>query len=221
MNRTISITGKAKVTAPADITVVRARVVGLAEDYAMALRALAETTGSLRDAVEKAGIPRNDLKTVGVSVKQHFKEVRNGKDRNGNDRYKQVPDGYQYSQGITFEFPNDNSKLSAAIRNISKCDIEPEINFYYRNSDMNAMKNRALAEAAKNAKEEAETILAAVGAKLGKLLGVEREQRYRDDYREDRMVLCDCCMDSEPEFDIEPEDEEYTETVNIEWEIED
>ncbi len=221
MNRTIRIRGNAVVTAPADITVVRAKVSGLAEDYATALKALADVTKSLRDAVEKAGIPRNDLKTVNVSVKQHFKDVSTGKDKNGNTKYRRVADGFQYSQGVVFEFPNDNSKLSSAIWNISKCDIEPEIDFHYRNSDSNANKNRALAEAARNARTEAETILGALGARLGRIIEVDRQSRLYDDYDGHRMILGDCNMSVAPDFEFEPEDEEFSESVTIEWEIED
>ena len=219
MNRTISITGKAKVTAPADITVVKARVYGIAEDFGMAFRALADITKSLRDAVEKAGIPRNDLKTTDISIKQHFKEVKTGTDRNGNAKYRKVQDGFEYRQRVSFEFPNDNSKLSNAIWNISKCDIEPEIDFSYRCSDARKKRAEALAMAAQNAKEEAETILSAVGAKLGRLVEVNRRSEVYEDYSDDHMIMCNRCIESAPEFDIEPEDDEFRQTVTMEWEI--
>lgn len=222
MNGTIEVQGKAKISSPADITVVNARVYGIAEDFGMAFKALAEITRSLRDAVEKAGIPRNDLRTSGLSVKQHFKEVKAGKDKNGNDKFRKVADGFEYSQRVSYEFPNDNEKLSKSIWNISKCDIEPEIDFHYRSSDSKKMRNLALAKAAENARAEAETILGAVGARLGKLVEVRRRSRtYDDEYDDEHSIMCNCCYDAEPVFDIEPEDETFCEDVTMEWEIAD
>ena len=35
------------------------------------------------------------------------------------------------------------------------------------------------------------------------------------------MILGDCDMSEAPDFEFEPEDEEFSESVTIEWEIED
>ena len=222
-SRTISISGKAVVKAPSDITIVRAKVSGIAKTFDKAMGELAKITKDLKDAVEGAGIERTALKTTDLSVDRHFKKVRNGTDKNGCALYKTVSDGFEYKQNVFFEFPNDNAKLSKAVTNIVKCDIEPKIVFSYRSSKFEEAKNDALAKAVENARREAEIIVSAAGAKLGKLLDVTKDTYYRERYYEDNEVYCDadmCCNNSMPlEIDLEPEDEDVSQSVRLTWEI--
>ncbi len=224
MNRTISVKGKATVTAPADITGVEACVKGHESTFKDAINKMTQCTVKLKDAIETAGIPRDDLRTSNVSVRQAFRKVKIGVDKYGEDKFKDVADGFDYSQNIRFEFPNDNEKLSKAIGGIIGCDIEPRIEFYFRSSDTEGMKNKALADACRNAKTEAETIVESVGAKLGKLLSVERNVRrlYDDDedYRRCTMGASNCMSDSIL-MDVDPEDASVCEDVTMVWEIED
>jgi len=222
MTRTISVKGKAIVKAPADITGVEATIYGHRMEFDDAIKAMAETTAKLKDAIESAGIPRSDLKTSKVSVAQAYREEKIGSNQYG-DKFRDVPNGFEYSQNIRFEFENDNVKLSKAISGILACKVEPMITFYFRNSDMEGMKNKALSDACVNAKNEAETIVTSVGAKLGRLLSVQRNSRsYYDD---DEYYACKtkmaCPSMAEPMIDVEPEDVSVEESVNMEWEIED
>ena len=223
-SRTISITGRAVVKVPSDITVVRAKVSGVAKTFDKALGELAKATKELKDAVEDAGIDRGALKTTDLSVDRHFKKVRDGTDKYGDAKYKSVPDGFDDRQNVIFEFPNDNAKLSKAVMNIIQCNVEPKILFSYRSSFFEEAKNGALEIAVKNARREAEIIVSAAGAKLGKLLDVRKDSyRSRDSYYEDNEVLCDAnmCCKNEIEIDVEPEDENVSQTVEMTWEIED
>ena len=82
------------------------------------------------------------------------------------------------------------------------------------------MKNRALAEACRHAQEEAETIVTAVGAKLGKLLSVDRNFRTYSDYDDERgydMPLESACLSES----IDPEDYSVDQSVEMVWEITD
>ena len=222
MSRTISVKGKARVTAPADITGVEATVKGHRDDFEAAINAMTEMTVSLKDAIEAAGIPRGDLRTSDVSVRQAYRKVKIGTDRYGADRFKDVADGFDFTQNIVFEFSNDNSKLSKAISGILACGIEPRIDLYFRSSDREGMKNRALADACRNAKTEAETILQSVGARLGSLLSVDRNvHRYYDD--DDLRMNLDMCIGAKcnsMEMEVDPEDVSVDEDVTMVWEIE-
>ena len=135
--------------------------------------------------------------------------------------YKNVPDGFEYRQYISFEFFNDNRKLSKAVSNIIGCNIEPGIVFSYRSSRYEEAKNDALAKAVENARKEAEIIVTAAGAKLGKLLDINMDHNHFErDFRKND-VLCDCkCNSSEIYIDVEPEDESIHQDVNMVWEIE-
>ena len=221
MERTITMRGRATVTAPSDITVVSMRVSGKEQTFEGAVKAMTESTVKLKDAVEDAGIPRKSFKTSELSVDLAYRKERIGKDKYGDDKYRDVPDGFSYSQKVSFEFKNDNEKLSKALSNIMDCGVTPRIDFYFKSSNVEKMKNKALAEACRHAQEEARTIVESVGAKLGKLIRVDRNFSYRD-YDEEE---CDCRMPTvecraNMALDIDPEDTSVEQSVTMEWEIE-
>ena len=222
--RTISIRGMAEVVAPSDITVVKARVSGKAKTFEEALRELAKSTKKLKDAIEDAGLDRKALKTTDLKVERHFKKVKDGTDNYNHTKYKDVPDGFDYSESISFEFPNDNDVLSKSVMNIIDCKVEPRIVFYFRSSQYEDAKNEALAKAAQNARREAELIVTSAGGKLGKLLSVSKDsyRHYeRDYYRENEILCCNNMVADDIDFEVEPEDENVSQTVEMVWEIED
>jgi hypothetical protein len=218
MERTITVTGTATVTAPADITTVTSSVQGVAKTFKEAAQALADSTSALKDAIEDAGIPRDSLKTSDLAIEQHFREEKIGEDRHGNDKFRNVPDGFSYRQNIIYEFPNDNEKLSKSISNIMKCSIEPVISFSYRNSDPESMKIEALSKAASNARAEAEAILKAAGSRLGMLLEVGRNPDPPMYKARNAMSFCEDCECVA--IDVDPTDATMTQTVTLKWSIE-
>ncbi|MBR6213362.1 MAG: SIMPL domain-containing protein [Candidatus Methanomethylophilaceae archaeon] len=222
MERTIRMKGRATVTAPSDITVVSMNISGKETGFAEALDTMSRTTGRLKDLISSARIERDSVKTSDLKVEQSYRKVKIGTDRNGYDKFKEVEDGFDYYQKIHFEFPTDNTVLSDVIKNVGKSGATPRIIFSFRNSDPEGMKNRALAEACRHAKEEAETIVTAVGAKLGKLLSVDRSFRTYSDYDDERgydMPLESACLSET--MDIDPEDYSVDQSVEMVWEITD
>ena len=222
MERTIRMKGRATVTAPSDITVVSMNISGKETGFAEALETMSRTTGRLKDLISSAGIERDSIKTSDLKVEQSYRKVKIGTDRNGYDKFKEVEDGFDYYQKIHFEFPTDNTVLSDVIKNVSKSGATPRIIFSFRNSDPEGMKNRALAEACRHAQEEAETIVTAVGAKLGKLLSVDRNFSTCGDYDDEdgyNMPLRSACLSES--MDIDPEDYSVDQSVEMVWEITD
>ena len=219
MERTITVTGTATVTAPADVTVVMSCVQGVAKSFGEAAKALSDSTAALKDALEGAGIPRDSLRTSDLTIEQHFREEKIGEDRHGNDKFRNVPDGFSYMQNIMFEFPNDNEKLSKSISNIMKCCIEPRITFTYRSSDPESMRIEALSKATANARAEAEAIVKAAGSRLGMLLEVGRNPDPPMFKARNAVSYCeDSCEGIS--IDVNPTDASTTQTVTLKWSIE-
>ncbi|MBR2255205.1 MAG: SIMPL domain-containing protein [Candidatus Methanomethylophilaceae archaeon] len=223
-NRTISVRGTAEVRAPADITIVSAVISGKRDAFDEAMEEMARETTKLKEAVQAAGIPAKDLKTSNLSVRPDYRKEPIGVDMYGNEQYREVMDGFSFSQNIRFEFPNDSEKLSKAIYYILKTEVTPSIDLSFRNHDMEGMKNKALSDASKNARDEAETILGAVGAKLGRLVSVERNARSHFDCCEEAVfeTRANRMMKAAPTMiDVEPVDTVISESVVLEWEIAD
>lgn len=224
MERTIRMKGKATVKAPSDITVVSLKISGVRKDFKSAVKAMADTVTLLKGAIESAGIPRDSLKTSSLSVRQNYTKEKIGEDRYGNDQYKEIPDGFAYYQDVIFEFKNDNQKLSASIGNILNLKVTPRIEFSFKSSDMEAMKNKALVEACRHAHEEASMIVESVGSKLGKLVSVERNFSsraiYDDEDEECTLSASFCAGPSMPVIDVDPLDVSVEQSVEMVWEIE-
>ncbi len=225
MARTITVKGRAFVKSPADMTVVRASVDGIAPTFSKALEAVSESTTLFKDAAEDAGIKRDTLKTSNFSVSQHFKEKKVGVDKDGRAVYKKFADGFSYHQDFRFEFPNDNGLLTKLVNNILDNGIAPRINLDFVNSDPETAKNEALRRATENAMKEARMIVEAAGARLGHLLEVKRGGSYDydddDDYRYRRRSSIECCDNICAKIDIDPEDVSTSDSVTLTWEIED
>ncbi len=219
--RTIRIEGEATVVAPSDITVVHAYISGVNATFNGAMKALSRCTKQVKDAVEKAGIPRENLKSSQLSVEQNYREEKIGEDKHGNDKFRQVPDGFAYKQNVIFEFPNDNQKLSRAIENITECDVEPRITFSFRCSREAELKQEALGEATKTARKEAETMMEAAGTRLGRLVYATKGEDERPYMYKNEMAYDRCCCGSSVQLDFNPEDQEFMQVVTLEWEIED
>ncbi len=225
MERTITVTGRAMVTAPADITVVRTKITGKERTFEAAIARMTDMTVKLKDAAEAAGIPRKDLKTSDLSISQAYRKRRIGTGRDGYDKFEDVPDGFEFTQDVSFEFPNDNDKLSKAIENILKHDITPRIWFDFRTSDPEGLKMKAYSMASEDALRQAEAIIEPLGAKLGKIISINRESpRYYDDddtrYYEGSKLSFECCSASPISVDVEPSDILREQTVKVVWEIE-
>ncbi len=219
--RTIRIEGEASVSAPSDITVVHANISGVNATFNGAMKALSRCTKQVKDAVEKAGIPRDDLKSSQLSIEQNYREEKIGEDKHGNDKFRQVPDGFIYRQNVMFEFPNDNTKLSRAIENITECDVEPKITFHFRCSREAELKRKALGEATKTARKEAETMMEAAGTRLGKLVYATKGEDERPYAYKNEVFYDKCRCEGSVHLDFNPEDQEFRQVVTLEWEIED
>ena len=223
MARTITVKGRAVVKSPADMTVVRASVEGVAPTFSKALDAVSESTALFKDAAEDAGIRRDTLKTSNFSVSQHFKEKKVGVDKDGRSVYKKFEDGFSYHQDFRFEFPNDNALLTRLVNNILDNGIAPKIYLDFVSSDPEAAKNEALRKATENAMTEARIIVGAAGARLGRLLEVKRggSSDYDDDDYGYRRTSLECCCNIAANIDIDPEDVSTSDSVTLTWEIED
>ena len=224
MERTITVKGYAKMNMPADITSVSVTVSGKEGDFDRAMEAMIECTVKIKDAIEKAGLVRSELKTSNLSIVQSYRKRKIGTDRNGYDKFEDVEDGFCYEQDVSFEFPNDNRKLTDIVRNIKYTGVTPKIDFGFRSSSSESVKNELLAQSAKNALGEAKAIVEAVGSKLGKLLSVDRRGGYDDDYVYRRRAIeydGDCCNCASPSLDIDPDDITVGQEVVMTWEIAD
>lgn len=214
--RTITVKGIGAVSVKPDLIVLRLSMVTEEYEYDAAMKAAAEKIDFLNKALEAAGFEKKSAKTADFRVRADYDSLNDGK---GN--YTSVFMGYKCRHELKIEFDFDTKRLAKALSEISKCIAKPEISIDFTVKDSSAVSGELLKAAAKNAREKAEILCAASGAKLGGLLSIDYNWGELHLYSEtDYDVEGKCLMmGAADDMDIEPEEIKARDTATFEWEI--
>ena len=214
--RTITVKGIGAVSVKPDLIVLRLSMVTAEYEYDAAMKAAAEKIDFLNKALEAAGFEKKSAKTADFRVRADYDSLNDGK---GN--YTSVFMGYKCRHELKIEFDFDTKRLAKALSEISKCIAKPEISIDFTVKDSSAVSGELLKAAVKNAREKAEILCAASGAKLGDLLSIDYNWGELHLYSEtDYDVEGKCLMmGAADDMDIEPEEIKARDTATFEWEI--
>lgn len=214
--RTITVKGIGAVSVKPDLIVLRLSMETAEYEYDAAMKAAAEKIDFLNKALEAAGFEKKSAKTADFRVRADYDRLNDGK---GN--YTSVFMGYKCRHELKIEFDFDTKRLAKALSEISKCIAKPEISIDFTVKDSSAVSGELLKAAVKNAREKAEILCAASGAKLGELLSIDYNWGELHLYSAtDYDVEGKCMMlSAADDMDIEPEEIKARDTATFEWEI--
>ena len=214
--RTITVKGIGAVSVKPDLIVLRLSMETAEYEYDAAMKAAAEKIDFLNKALEAAGFEKKSAKTADFRVCADYDRLNDGK---GN--YTSVFMGYKCRHELKIEFDFDTKRLAKALSEISKCIAKPEISIDFTVKDSSAVGGELLKAAVKNAREKAEILCAASGAKLGELLSIDYNWGELHLYSAtDYDVEGKCMMlGAADDMDIEPEEIKARDTATFEWEI--
>lgn len=214
--RTITVKGIGAVSVKPDLIVLRLSMETAEYEYDAAMKAAAEKIDFLNKALEAAGFEKKSAKTADFRVRADYDRLNDGK---GN--YTSVFMGYKCRHELKIEFDFDTKRLAKALSEISKCIAKPEISIDFTVKDSSAVSGELLKAAVKNAREKAEILCAASGAKLGELLSIDYNWGELHLYSAtDYDVEGKCMMfGAADDMDIEPEEIKARDTATFEWEI--
>lgn len=214
--RTITVKGIGAVSVKPDLIVLRLSMETAEYEYDAAMKAAAEKIDFLNKALEAAGFEKKSAKTADFRVRADYDSLNDGK---GN--YTSVFMGYKCRHELKIEFDFDTKRLAKALSEISKCIAKPEISIDFTVKDSSAVSAELLKAAAKNAREKAEILCAASGAKLGELLSIDYNWGELHLYSAtDYDVEGKCMMlGAADDMDIEPEEIKARDTATFAWEI--
>lgn len=214
--RTITVKGIGAVSVKPDLIVLRLSMETAEYEYDAAMKAAAEKIDFLNKALEAAGFEKKSAKTADFRVRADYERLNDGK---GN--YTSVFMGYKCRQELKIEFDFDTKRLAKALSEISKCIAKPEISIDFTVKDSSAVSGELLKAAVKNAREKAEILCAASGAKLGGLLSIDYNWGELHLYSAtDYDVEGKCMMlGAADDMDIEPEEIKARDTATFAWEI--
>ena len=167
MERTIRVTGTGRISVKPNTTIINLNFDNVQPTYDAALRSSAEDVAIVKDALVRAGLSRDSLKTINFDINTHYESYR---DEKGN--YKSRFDGYQYRQSLRFKFPIDNKTLGKVLYQLGQLDVNPEFSIYYSIEDTESIKNELLGNAIADAKKKAEVIANASGVVLEEILEI-------------------------------------------------
>lgn len=214
--RTIRVTGKGSVSVKSEITCLEITFEGVYKDYEETVRQSAEKTKLLREAIEKSGLPGEDLKTKDFSIDSEYESYRDH-----NDDYRRRFIGYKFYHRTEIQFPNDNKILGRILYELSVCSVKVEFSIDYTVKDKDAVKKEVLKRAVENSRLKAEIMTTAAGVKLGEVQSIDYswgEIEIRT-YPVDMFEIGSRKMESSYDIDIEPDDIDVNDTVTIIWEI--
>ncbi len=214
--RTITVKGIGAVSVKPDLIVLRLSMETAEYEYDAAMKAAAEKIDFLNKALEAAGFEKKSAKTADFRVRADYDRRNDGK---GN--YTSVFMGYKCRHELKIEFDFDTKRLAKALSEISKCIAKPEISIDFTVKDSSAVSGELLKAAVKNAREKAEILCAASGAKLGELLSIDYNWGELHLYSAtDYDVEGKCMMPgAADDMDIEPEEIKARDTATFAWEI--
>lgn len=214
--RTITVKGIGAVSVKPDLIVLGLSMETAEYEYDAAMKAAAEKIDFLNKALEAAGFEKKSAKTADFRVRADYDRLNDGK---GN--YTSVFMGYKCRHELKIEFDFDTKRLAKALSEISKCIAKPEISIDFTVKDSSAVSGELLKAAVKNAREKAEILCAASGAKLGELLSIDYNWGELHLYSDtDYDVEGKCMMlGAADDMDIEPEEIKARDTATFAWEI--
>lgn len=214
--RTITVKGIGAVSVKPDLIVLGLSMETAEYEYDAAMKAAAEKIDFLNKALEAAGFEKKSAKTADFRVRADYDRLNDGK---GN--YTSVFMGYKCRHELKIEFDFDTKRLAKALSEISKCIAKPEISIDFTVKDSSAVSGELLKAAVKNAREKAEILCAASGAKLGELLSIDYNWGELHLYSAtDYDVEGKCMMPgAADDMDIEPEEIKARDTATFAWEI--
>lgn len=214
--RTITVKGIGAVSVKPDLIVLRLSMETAEYEYDAAMKAAAEKIDFLNKALEAAGFEKKSAKTADFRVRADYERLNDGK---GN--YTSVFMGYKCRHELKIEFDFDTKRLAKALSEISECIAKPEISIDFTVKDSSAVSGELLKAAVKNAREKAEILCAASGAKLGELLSIDYNWGELHLYSAtDYDVEGKCMMlGAADDMDIEPEEIKARDTATFEWAI--
>lgn len=210
MKRRIVVEGTGKVKSKPDEISLQFRLLSEDEKYEKAMEKSEKKYNQLALSLVNSKFNKEDLKTKKMQVLTKYDQQHDGK------VYRQVFKGYEISYDLEIRFPLDLNRLNALLGEIAKNGSTPEFSVEFRVEDDKKVRHEALALAAEDAKERAETLAEAMGVKLGHIK--EIKTLYSEEGLGSKVLYPTMEMRS-MDLDFTPQDVENVENVEITFQI--
>jgi len=219
MSGTLEVQGEGRANAVPDHIRLSFSVSGSAVGYREAVEDLNEKTDELRRLVEAAGVDRTAVKTVDFEIEDRWRTVEKVNKAKGEKTKDEIFEGYTASHSLRLELKHDKEQINKLLSLITSGEHQAHLSVNFFVSDPESLRKRAMADAARVARENAEILAREAGVKLVKVLKVNygwSEVRFGPLPSMQYMDVCAC--EASPDF--EPDKVGDTQRVTIVYEIE-
>ena len=217
MNRTILIRGRGKAELKPDWVELPVTVSAKSMDYEQTLNLAAEALDALLGALQGVGFKKEDAKTMDFRVDPVFESEQ---DERGV--YRQVFAGYECRHALKVSFPLTQERLGRTLQALAACPAKPEFSVQFTVRDQDAVKDSLLSAAAEDARKKAQTLCAASGVSLGRLINISYQWNDRGFYSESNVMLAKARGGAVPAMaalDFTPNTISVSDDVAFIWEI--
>ena len=206
----MKVQGKGSVKMEPDVVTLSFDVESKARDYEESVRNLNARVDNLRESMMASGLDKAHLKTTlfDVHVERNYKDGQ------------RIFTGYIATHRMQIELSMEKELLNKVLRHVAQGHSGAEINLSFSVRDKEALRKKVLTNAVKAARENAETLAAAAGVKLAKMVQMDygwSEVRIYD--QEASMVAEGDAEMSTYDADIEPEDVAAEDKVTLVFQI--
>ena len=213
--KTIRVTGTARAALRPDLTVVTMTLQGTAPEYSEALNRASRDAQTLRDVLERLHFKREELKTISFFVNTDYESYEE------SGVWKQRFKGYRFEHLLKVSFDSENERLGEVLTALANAAVSPMLQISYEVKDPESAKTPLLARAVADAREKAQLLAVAAGAKLQELQSVDYSSgEVRFDACPTHMLDAAMSAKGRIEMNLEPDEITIADDVTCVWEME-
>lgn len=216
MPRTITVKGIGTASVKPDFIAVTMNIVSKDKEYVKSVENANKRIEMLQNAVVSSGFAKEDLKTLAFNVSTNYEGET---DEHG--RYRNVFVGYVCRYTLKLSFDMDAKRLAQTLTAISESGANAEFSIKFTVKDPERVSAELLVSATENARQKAEVLCAASGAKLGTLIKINYDWTdvnvFSPSVYKMEMERGVAVAGAVPEF--EPENIESNDSAVFIWEI--
>ena len=216
MPRTITVKGIGTASVKPDFIAVTMNIVSKDKEYVKSVENANKRIEMLQNAVVSSGFAKEDLKTLAFNVSTNYEGET---DEHG--RYRNVFAGYVCRYTLKLSFDMDAKRLAQTLTAISESGANAEFSIKFTVKYPERVSAELLVSATENARQKAEVLCAASGAKLGMLIKINYDWTdvnvFSPSVYKMEMERGVAVTGAVPEF--EPENIESNDSAVFIWEI--
>ena len=211
----IRVVGESVVTVAPDTVRLNIDISEIKPTYDEVYLASSKTLDFIQDKLRSEGVKKEQIKTTNFNIDSYYENVRKE-----DGSYERKFMGYRYSHNLYIELSINDKKIGEVLDVFNGLKIDNiGISLAYKLKDDSEIKNKAMVEAYNDAYQKAKLIAKTGDFSLGKVVEIDYNSKGNNidviDFSDRNLNL----MKASSNFNFQPEDLKYKDTVTVIWKI--